>query len=114
MNPHGKRPSEKTAPPEAVPSAALPDPRERDAQPSDDLENTELGNIGHAPEGPDADPDPSIVPLTTTMGGATTRGEYTTDPATGGGRYMGHGSGTFGMDPVDPPAGEPEAIDPKI
>lgn len=114
MNPHGKQPSEKTAPPTAVPSAALPPAHGKDAEPTDDLENTVIGNIGHAPEGPDADPDPSVVPLTTTMGGLTTRGEYATDPATGGGRYMGHGSGTFGMDPMDPPSEDLDAIDPKI
>ncbi len=114
MNPHAKRPSEKTPPPAAVPSAARPPSHAKDAEPTDDLENTRLGNIGHAPEGPDADPEPSLVPHATTMGGATTRGEYATDPATGGGRYMDHGTGTFGMDPVDPPAGEPETIDPKI
>lgn len=114
MNPHGKRPSEKTSAATAVPDAAQPPAHGKDAEPNDALENTELGNIGHAPEGPAADPDPSIVPLTTTMGVLTTRGEYATDPATGGGRYMDHGSGTFGMDPVGPPAGEPEPIDPKI
>ena len=114
MNAHGKRPLEKTASPKALPDTPPPETRDRDAVPMDELENTVLGNIGHAPEGPDAEPDHSIVPLTTTMGGLTTRGEYATDPATGGGRYMGHGAGTFGMDPVDAPAEDHDTIDPKI
>lgn len=110
MNTHGKRPPEKSAVPEAA-STSASDPI---MPPVDDLEDTVIGNIGHAPEGPEADPDPSIVPMTTTIGGLTSRGEYATDTATGGGRYMGHGTGTFGMDPVDPPSEDLDTIDPKI
>lgn len=114
MNTHGKPPPGK----EATPVAATHNTAHGTRKPAEDLpeemENTVIGNIGHAPEGPDADPDPSVVPLTTTMGGLTTRGEYATDPATGGGRYMGHGTGTFGMDPMDPPNEDRDAIDPKI
>ena len=113
MNTHGNRPSEKTDPPTANDTPSTP-VRDGAEELLDETENTVIGNIGHAPEGPDADPDPSIVPLTTTMGGLTTRGEYATDPATGGGRYMGHGTGTFGMDPVDPPSEDLDVIDPKI
>lgn len=114
MNTHGNRPPEKRAPLVQAPDTTSAHTREPQVEQEEDLENTVLGNIGHAQDGPGADPDHSIVPLTTTTAGLTSRGEYATDPATGGGRYMGHGAGTFGMDPVDPSGEDHDTIDPKI
>jgi hypothetical protein len=50
---------------------------------------------------------------TGTSTGQTTRGSYSTDPATGGGRYGDHSSGQFTVDPLGQPGSE-EPIDPKI
>jgi hypothetical protein len=50
---------------------------------------------------------------TGTSTGQTTRGSYSTDPATGGGRYGDHSSGQFSVDALGQP-GSDEPIDPKI
>lgn len=50
--------------------------------------------------------------------GQTTRGSYSTDPATGGGRYADHRAGTFGTEDVAQPGNdqtiEPDPIDPQL
>lgn len=50
--------------------------------------------------------------------GQTTRGAYSTDPATGVGRYADHRAGKFGADDVAQPGNdgsvEPDPIDPKL
>ena len=50
--------------------------------------------------------------------GQTTRGSYSTDPATGAGRYADHRAGTFGTEEVAQPGNdqtvEPDPIDPQL
>jgi hypothetical protein len=50
--------------------------------------------------------------------GQTSRGSYSTDTSTGGGRYADHRAGAFGVDDVAQPGNdedvEPDPIDPKI
>jgi hypothetical protein len=62
-------------------------------------------------------PNDDVLP-TGIQTGQTTRGSYSTDPATGGGRYADHRAGQFGTSPVAQPGNdeevEPDPIDPKL